>query len=554
MSDRSPAAQAWQCRELALPIASLTNHASIPDTMIQKVLTLQTFADDNLGYFFSHVAQRAPNRPALVDLWNGQERRISYSALDERASRFAAVLRLRGLRPGDRLALMVGNRSEFIEAFFGAMRAGLVPVPLNIKQPAASLVWMIKDAGCRAALVDVDSLSGAEAISVEAGIEVCITLSNSTNGAFSYEAALRDAGPLADPAVSPDGIAFQAYTAGSTGRPKGVRLTHSGMLWSIRSTQEHWPMPEDEVGLVAVPLFHKNAMRGTIKPALYSGACAVIMPRFEPRAFLEALARYRATFAGGVPAIFSMLLDQRDLLRTLDFSDLSTLSIGSAVVPNELLSQLERAFPGVSVKESYGLTEGGGPLRAPLDGRTPPRGSSGTVAPGYEVMLVGEDGQRDAQVGELWTRSPCVTAGYHNLPDVTRERIVDGWLRTGDVFRRDEEGFFYFIGRVDDMFSCGGENIYPKEVEDLLLAHPAVREACVTPVPHEVKGFAPAAMVVLQQGQTATSEELKAFCLARGPAYAHPRRILIVDELPLSGAGKPDRRAVQKHLEGIAIA
>jgi acyl-CoA synthetase (AMP-forming)/AMP-acid ligase II len=451
-----------------------------------------------------------------------------------------------GLRPGDRVALLLGNRAEFIEVFFGAMRAGLVPVPLNIKLPPASLLFMIKDAGCKGAVVDPESLPGSEAIVAEAGLPVVVRTAGPASG---YEEALGSAPASAEAHVSPDGIAFQPYTAGSTGRPKGVRLTHAGILWSVRCTQDLWPMPESEVGLVAVPLFHKNAMRGTVKPALYAGASVVIMPRFEPRAFLDALARYRVTFVGGVPAIFSMLLEHRDLIERLDFSALHSFAIGSAVVSTDLVSDLEQAFHGVEIKESYGLTEGGGPLRAPLDGREPPRGSCGTEAPGYEVTLVDDKGRRDAEVGELWTRNPCVTAGYHNLPALTEERIVDGWLRTGDVFRRDADGFYYFLGRVDDMFSCGGENIYPKEVEDVLLAHPAVREVCVAPVRHETKGFAPAAMVVLHAGQHTTPDELKAFTLERGPAFAHPRRILIVDELPLSGAGKPNRKAVRERLE-----
>ena len=183
-----------------------------------------------------------------------------------------------------------------------------------------------------------------------------------------------------------------------------------------------------------------------------------------------------------------------------------------------------------------------------MSGRKVPRGSCGAATEGYEVKLVAPNGSEGVSEGELWTRSPTVTGGYHNLPEVTREKIVDGWLRTGDVFRVDADGFFYFIGRVDDMFSCGGENIYPKEVENLLFAHPAVRDVCVVPIPHAVKGLVPAAAVALHDGARATPEELKAFCLERGPAYAHPRRIVIVDELPLSGAGKPDRTAIQQRL------
>jgi long-chain acyl-CoA synthetase len=307
-------------------------------------------------------------------------------------------------------------------------------------------------------------------------------------------------------------------------------------------------MSGSEVGLVAVPLSHKNAMRGTIKPALYAGAKVVMMPQFEPRTFLEAAARFQVTFTGGVPAIFAMLLQHRDLIEELDLSKLKTFAVGSAVVPQELIESLERAFPSVKVKESYGLTEAGGPLREPVSGRKIPRGSCGTVTEGYEVKLVAANGSEGVSEGEMWTRSPTVTLGYHNLPQVTREKIVNGWLRTGDVFRVDAHGFFYFMGRVDDMFSCGGENIYPKEVENSLFAHPAVRDACVVPIPHAVKGLVPAAAVALHPRSRVTTDELKAFCLERGPAYAHPRRIVIVDDLPLSGAGKPDRKAIRQLL------
>jgi len=506
---------------------------------------------DNLGYFCDDAVRLTPDHTALIDLWGERERIITYREFDERTERAGALVRSLGLKPGDRLALLVGNRSEYLEIFFGAMRAGVVPVPLNTKQTPDVLDFMIRDAGCVAAAVDPEATPEGFVLAESAGLRARIAIGAAPGGWIDYEAALARTTPSRAPALSPDGIAFQPYTAGSTGWPKGVRLTHRGMLWSIRSTHAHWPTDASEIGLVAVPLFHKNAMRGIVKPALHAGATVVLMPRFEPRAFLEALARYRVTFSGGVPAIFTMLLQHRDLFERLDFSALTMFAIGSAVVPQEMVDALERVFPNLKVKESYGLTEGGGPLRAPIDGRPVPHGSCGIATEGYEVKLVSLAGQEGAAEGELWTRNPCVTEGYHNLPEVTRAKIVDGWLRTGDVFRKDSDGFFYFMGRVDDMFSCGGENIYPKEVENLLFSHPAVRDACVVPIPHHVKGFVPAAIVALREGAEITPEELKAFCLGRGPAYAHPRRVIIVDELPLSGAGKLDRKAVQRRLSAL---
>jgi acyl-CoA synthetase (AMP-forming)/AMP-acid ligase II len=186
-------------------------------------------------------------------------------------------------------------------------------------------------------------------------------------------------------------------------------------------------------------------------------------------------------------------------------------------------------------------------LRAPIDGRAVPRGSPGVAAPEIELRLIDSNGQ-DADEGELVIRCPYVCLGYYNEPEITRQKLKNGWLYTGDIFRRDKEGFFYFRGRVDDMFSCGGENVYPKEVENLLFAHPDVVNAVVAPLPHPVKGMVPAAMVVARRGSTVAADELKAYCLDRGAAYAHPRFVAIVDALPLNGAGKIDRAVVQERL------
>jgi len=182
----------------------------------------------------------------------------------------------------------------------------------------------------------------------------------------------------------------------------------------------------------------------------------------------------------------------------------------------------------------------------PLDGRPTPHGSCGVAWPEGEVKLVGPDGQDSPSHGELWVRNPGVTPGYYRLPEVDRERIRDGWLKTGDVFDRDAQGFFYFKGRTDDMFNSGGENVYPLEVENVLLKHPGVAEVSVVPAPHRVKGEVPVAMVVKTKGAEISEDELKQFCLANAPAYAHPRLIDFVAELPLNGPGKIDRKVVQR--------
>ncbi len=501
----------------------------------------------NLGYFFAASVERFPQKVALIDLYGGIERSITYAQLDERADRVAGLLQERGVKPGERVGMIVGNRVEFLEIFFGAMRAGAIPVAINTRLARETLKFILEDAECVAAFVEPDAHPDAMAVSSTVPQRITV---NSV-----YE-TLRDESPRMKepPDLAPNAQAFQPYTSGSTGVPKGAIMTHAGMLWYVQYNQRYWPTKPDARGLIALPLFHKNAMRGTVKPMLYAGGSFVLMPGYEPKGYLEALAKYKCSYSRGVAAVFTMFLQHRDELAKLDLSSLRSFTIGSAVVTHELMDEVERAIPGVRVGESYGLTEGGSPFREPLDARPVPRGSPGVQAPEYQVRLVGPDAKDRDDEGELWLKSPYNCLGYHKRPDVTRDKLVDGWLRTGDVFRRDAQGFYYFKSRVDDMFSCGGENIYPKEVEDLLFRHPAVANAVVAPVPHAVKGYVPAALVVLKRGASASAEEIKAYCLDEGPKYAHPRFVEIIGErdMPLNGAGKIDRNLARARLATLA--
>ncbi len=502
--------------------------------------------EDNLGYFNRRAAREHPDRIAVVDLSRPEPLEISHAALDARMDRVAAALQRFGMRCGDRLLLAMENRSEFIEAFFGAMRAGVVPIPLNHRLGADTIRFIVRDSGARAAIVECRE--EIRMIVEESGLTPRVATAPAPDGWQDYETVLSGGSEAVPPEISPRQVAFLPYTSGSTGRPKGVMLPHDGMLWGIRAAQKYWPASPDDRALIAGPLFHKNAMRVSVKPKLRVGGSVVILPRFEPRMFLRALAECGCTHAGGVPAMYRLALAERELLAGLRFPRLRSLEMGSAVVGADLIRDVETAF-GAPVHEAYGLTEGGGPLREPVDGGAAPRGSCGLAAPEVEVRLVGEDGRENPRHGELWVRSPAVLVGYNNRPELDAERLVDGFLRTGDVFRRDENGFFYFMGRIDDQFSCGGENIYPKEVELLLAQHPDVIDAVVAPVPHAVKGLAPAALVVLREAPGPGEEELRRFALERGPAYAHPRRIFSVAELPLNGAGKIDRAAARAQIK-----
>ena len=507
--------------------------------------------DSNLGYWLGAAADAFPDRVALIDLSRSVPREVTYAELDERMDRVANLLSDAGIGTGDRFALSVGNRFEFVEILFGGMRRGAVPVPLNFKLSEESLAYIVQDAACRAAFVETAVTERSAAVVERCGIERRWDVGGDVRrhgrggaGWLDYERALAESSARFDPpALGAGHPAFQPYTSGSTGRPKGVVLSHEGQLWWVRCLRKYWPADPGDRALVAVPLYHKNAMAGAIKPLLQAGASVVVLPGFSPAPFLRALSEYRCTQVGAVPAVFAMALDHMDLIAELDFSALRKVTLGSAPVQPELMYAVERAFD-VEVSESYGLTEGGPVMIGPAPGgRRAPKGSCGAAWPEGEIKLV-RDGSEDPEYGELWVRNPGVTTGYHNLPEVNAARIRDGWLATGDLFFRDGDGFYYFRGRTDDMFNSGGENIYPKEVEDLLLSHPDVLDAVVVPVPHALKGAVPAAAVRLGSEASVTAESLKRYTLERGPAYAHPRRIVLLEEIPLTGVGKVDRAAI----------
>lgn len=290
-------------------------------------------------------------------------------------------------------------------------------------------------------------------------------------------------------------------------------------------------------------------MIGAVKPFLLVGGSLVILPGFNALEVIQAIERYRVTYLTGVPAMYKMILAEREALRAHDVTSLQYALCGSAEVPEELLGEFQKAFPKAVMGESYGLTEGGPVPVIPTRWGLKRRGSCGQAIPGCDVRIVGIDGATDVaanEVGEFITRNPGLAKGYWKLPEVTAQRFRNGWLYTGDLMRRDEDGFYYFVGRKDDMINVAGENVYPKEVEDILLRHPNVRDACVVPAPHDLKGFVPVAYIVERESGRTTEEEVKQFYLKHGAPYAHPRRVCFVDALPLGGTGKIDRTALKR--------
>ncbi len=490
----------------------------------------------NLGDVFD-VANAGANI-ALMDCRDWENpREYTHAELDAAANACARGLRARGLKQGDTVALLSANRAEFMIAYMGILRAGLIAVPINYKFPAETIRFIFEDA--RIGLAICDAARAAE-LSVDVPV---IGFDEDGDDGF---AALLDPGNLDIFDASETDVAMILYTSGSTGRPKGVPLTHAGHLWALRSRLgafDHHRL------LVAAPLYHMNALCVSLV-AWGSRARIILLPEFTAERYVAAIARFQCTWITSVPTMLAMVFVDPALTAQADFSSVSIVRMGSAPVSPKLWAHVEETFPHASIMNGYGTTESGPVVFGPRDGQVPPPTSVGWALPNIGVKLVDSAGD-EADQGELWHRCPANMPGYLNLPEKTREVMTeDGWYKTGDVFRRDADGAHYFVGRVDDMFNCGGENIYPADVEAILVSHADIDQACVVPIPDEIKGAKPVAFAVPRTGTIIDEDLVKQHALANGPAYQHPRRVLVMDELPLAGPGKVDRKGLtEKALE-----
>ena len=336
------------------------------------------------------------------------------------------------------------------------------------------------------------------------------------------------------------------YTSGSTGTPKGVVLSHQSHIWVVE-TRLASELARHRY-LIAAPLYHMNAL-ALAKLACAAHATIVLLPQFTARAYIEAIGRYRATWLTAVPPMIAMMLREKELLARTDLSSVEFVRMGSAPVSASLMEALRQALPRAVVTNAYGTTEAGPVVFGPHPKGLPqPELSVGYPHPKVTLRLV--DGEnRNAEQGVLEMKCPALMLGYHNRPDVRPPFTADGFYITGDVFRRDANGFHTFVGRTDDMFVSGGENIYPADVERLLERHPDIAQAAVVPIDDEIKGQKPVAFAVPKPGRAPTESDIKRFALANAPAYAHPRFVWFVAELPLASTNKVDRAALHQMAE-----
>ncbi len=486
-----------------------------------------SITQDNQGDAISRDVPR--ESLALIDAGgNGSERSYTYDDIFRLSGAVARGLLKRGLKRGDRVAILSANRAEFLLTFLGTMQAGLVSVPVNYKLPAETVAYIVGDCDARLVIGDDTRLKLAP--------------DNVPKISFDKDfESLLDESPFTPLAMQPEEPAMFLYTSGSTGRPKGVVLSHYSHLWAI-SQRVRRPVPQGQRSLVAAPLYHMNGL-AMCQTTLNQGDTIVLLPQFTTKGYIEAAARHRVQFLTSVPTMIAMMLREKDLLASNDLSAVEAVRMGSAPITQSLIDQVRAVFPKAQIGNGYGTTEAGPVVFGPHpDGIPQPELSTGYPHPEVQLRLV-RDGKEVEDEGALEMKCGALMTHYHKLPEATAKAMTpDGYYRTNDVFRRDKDGFFYFVGRVDDMFVCGGENIYPGEVEKMLERHPGIHQAAVIPIPDELKGHKPIAFVVRAGGAELDEQAVKSYALANAPAYQHPRQVIFIDEMPLAGTNKIDKR------------
>jgi acyl-CoA synthetase (AMP-forming)/AMP-acid ligase II/catechol 2,3-dioxygenase-like lactoylglutathione lyase family enzyme len=479
------------------------------------------------------IAGVSAEHPAIIDCIDWERpRQLTYRELSERIDRVAGGLAERGLAHGSRIAVVSANRTEYLVAYFAILRCGCVCVPINYKLQPETIAFILVDSGVELVLCDSPrrAMVPLDANVIEFDTDVW--------------AGLCQAQPAVLAPPQPQETAVILYTSGSTGRPKGVPLDHAGQQWTLQMRTRAIAAGAQHRLLVAAPLYHMNGLGNSIF-TLAIGGTLVLMPVFDAERYIAAIARFKVTWLTSVPTMLAMVLKHPDLLAATDLGSVRTVRMGSAAFTPQLLAEVKRAFPRAVVGNAYGTTEAGLVVFGPGPDRRPvPDLALGWPLDGVETRIVDRQG-READEGVMWMRTPATMKGYLNLPERTAEVLTaDGWYCTGDVVRRDAAGAYFFVGRSDDMFNCGGENVFPGEVEQLLERHPAIAQACVVAVPDEIKGFKPFAFVVTEPGVRLSEGEVKQFALANGPAYQHPRHVIFLPALPLAGTNKVDRAAL----------
>ena len=491
----------------------------------------------NLALALLETVRRHPQGVAL----RLDERVVSYEDLDAAAAHLAGVLRGRGVSAGDRVAVSLPNVVPFAVCYYGVLRLGAVVVPMNPLLKAREIAYHLSDSGATVLLAGTDFADTAQDGAQQTGAQVILIDPGEDPAQLGGPAE-----PVVEVTAREDSdTAIILYTSGTTGKPKGAELTHAnlGSNAEVAATAILGLGPTDVI-LGALPLFHAFGQTCALNTAVRVGAALTLLPRFEPGAALAAIGRDRVTVFEGVPTMFSAILHHPDA-SGYDMSSLRTCISGGAALPVEVMRAFEEKF-GCTVLEGYGLSETSPVASFNLPNLERKPGSIGPALPGVQMTLLDDTGRPAApgEVGEIAIRGANVMKGYWGKPEATAEAFVDGWFRTGDIARRDEDGYYFIVDRKKDLIIRGGYNVYPREVEEVLYEHPAVAEAAVIGIPHDSLGEEIGAAIALKPGAHATPEELIAHVKPLVAAYKYPRKVWLVDSLPKGATGKIQKRDI----------
>ena len=490
----------------------------------------------NLAENLTTTAKEHGDRPAvrLDDVV------LSYDDLLDGARRISALLKSKGVGPGDRVGLVLPNVPPFPVLFYGALAVGAVVVPMNPLLKAREVQYYLEDSGASLVFAWEAMADEAGKAAETVGIE-CIPIE--ADGFLELVAQHEPDDEVAD--RDDDDTVVLLYTSGTTGQPKGAELTHANMITNAAVSAETLvELTSDDVVMGCLPLFHCFGLTCGLNASVVVGACLTLIPRFDAKKALEVVGRDKVTVFEGVPTMYAGMLNAEDA-ESYDVSSLRTCISGGSAMPVEVMKSFEETF-GCIVLEGYGLSETSpvASFNRPDIERKP--GSIGVPVRGVEMKLVDDDGNdvKEGDVGEIAIQGENVMKGYWGRDDATKESIPDGWFRTGDMAKQDEDGYYFIVDRKKDLIIRGGYNVYPREVEEALYEHESVAEVAVVGVPHDELGEEVGAAVALKSGEKVSEDDLQAFAKERLAAYKYPRHIWIVEELPKGPTGKILRREV----------
>jgi len=511
---------------------------------------------DNIGTFLTKRARRSPKQEALYDIASGQ--RLDFRELNFRVNALADALSARGINKGDRVGLLMFNCVEFVESFYALAKLGAVVVPLNWRLVADELGFILKDSGTSALIYGVEFAEvtadiqsrGAEGSDISLWLEVGPAADRQAFAA-NYNEALAE-GSRDEPEVNSgdDDVLFIMYTSGTTGLPKGVVHTHTTMMWAMLTIGATSDVREADRYVIVLPMYHVGALTPVLSN-VYLGGSTIMMRQFDPAAMWEVIEGENVTSTLAVPAMLNFMLMVPDFQKR-DISNLRWIMSGASPVPAALIQKYMDI--GIEIHQVYGLTECGGPgcVISTADA-IDHIGSAGKAFFHTEARVVDEGGADVAPdtPGEVILRGRHNMVGYWNNPDATAKAIRDGWLYTGDVAIIDEDGFVTIQDRIKDMIISGGENVYPAEVENIILQHPQVTEVAVIGQPSEVWGESPLAVVVRQEDALTAADILK-YCDGKLARYKLPKGVEFIDEIPRNPTGKPLKRILRDQFPGPA--